>query len=212
MKEFEKMDKQVNDLFETLAAATRPNRNLQDVADHLDDQMKLMRALKGLPKIVHMIIIKKGSQTSLHGSFKKVCKAYGWDYSKLIRGGIPKKHGLYHIKKVETEITIHSMALRRFMEKSFIIENDFDDDWRDTERDHAEVGFDFILDGEVEYRIEASFAMQSYPVSTATDRGEMQEHEWNIDLNEIESVIDCDGEEIKLDLKTEFLLKKHLTI
>lgn len=215
MKEFEKMDKHVNDIFETLAAATRPDRNVQDVADHLDDQIKQIRELRGLPKIVHMITVKKGSQTSLHGSFKKACKSYGWNYNKLIRGGIPNRIESYKITKVETEITIDSMQLRRFMEKSFIIENDFDEDWREHAGNDVPVVFDFFKDDEFKYSISTSFYIREIRDVASTSNGyvgDLDMTTYEPELNEIVSVYDDKGDEIKLDLKTEYLLKKHLTI
>ncbi len=57
-----------------------------------------------------MTLVRKGFKFSLHGSFKKACKAYGWDYKSLMKKGLPATVGKYRIEKMPVEKTIEQMT------------------------------------------------------------------------------------------------------
>lgn len=191
------------------------NFNMQPIVDLMDDQINKLRALQGLPKKVNLIVIRKGLKISVHGSFKKACKSYGWDYSKLIRSGVPSKVDGYRVEKIETEVTIESMMIRELLQSNPKITNDFDEDWAEHSGESVVVEFEIHKGSRVKYIVVASFYIREIRDVASTGNayvGDLDMTTYEADLDGINQIYDEEGDEIPVDFETELMIKNILHI
>lgn len=59
-----------------------------------------------------VIVVSRKGEFSVHGSFTKACKSYGWDRSGFRM--VPDSHKGYSVRKISMEVTIDCLMLMEF--------------------------------------------------------------------------------------------------
>ena len=75
------------------------------------------------------VIVKKKGSFSVHTSFTKACKAYGWERTNFKE--VAKEHDGYKISKIPMEVTIDCLELMEFVSRpstSISYENNYHKD------------------------------------------------------------------------------------
>lgn len=147
---------------------------------------------------MNLITIYKHKKTSYHTSFKKACAAYGWDYRRLTRNGIPDRHDGHIIKKVATGVTIYDQQIIELIVNGF----DQDDSWhRDHDHESAEAK---IMINEGDFVVNVRFDIENRSeVGTIDEYGEKEILNSTEYTNlEILDILDYEGEDISASVNS----------
>ena len=152
-------------------------------------------------------LIKKDGIVSVHTSFQKACDAYGWDRAEVVgyKKTVPEEYKGYSISKQQTDLTVPCIALREFLETKGVSSSDYEPEHEDELKTVI-----FDLGEERDYIVEVELRVRIVEGEIATDLGPLNDDQTEDKIESINRIINCEGEEIKLDGQTEEILKTKL--
>ncbi len=154
----------------------------------------------------YIIQVTFKSFKSFHGSFKKACEHYGWNYQGERNKPFPRKIGIYDITKEDYEVAIPALQLRKFLETSFDQTNNWN---QDAHISSTPVDWD-LDDGT--YTVEAQVSVSLSKHVEDWEGVDRDFSETDTTIEEIVRVLDVEGNEVNLDHDTAVLLISKLEL